>query len=254
MSVLFGNLRKTLPLNRPARRRSVSPSLEGLDRRCLLSSGVSHPLAPLAAEVMHQGHAMTAEVMHQVHLTTAHAGVVLQRNDIEFNGIVVKSPNFYEDYVGPKLSQLDAVAAVGQILPNGSFLFAGVNQGAIDPNVKATYVFGIDRSGKLPTGPFPGRPDIQFDATVVVKLVPGQAPTVTVNDLAHKTVTTIQNPSLAIANNVVAVNIPRNLLPSTGLTPSHYQYAYWAEDGLAGSTHIASFAPEFHDIRVGEAF
>jgi hypothetical protein len=26
---------------------------------------------------------------------------------------------------------------------------------------------------------------------------------------------------------------------------------FWPEDGLAGSTNIASFAPEFHDIQVG---
>src|SRR5262249_4827401 len=104
---------------------------------------------------------------------------------------------------------------------------------------------------KLPTGPFPGRPDIRFDATVVIKLVSGQTPTVTVNDLAAKKSTTLQHPTLVIDGNLVAVNVPGNLLPSTGLAPSHYCYAYWPEDGLAGPTHIASFAPDFHDIRVG---
>ena len=84
--------------------------------------------------------------------------------------------------------------ATGQLLRNGNFSFLGVNQGAINPNVRATYVFGVDRSGNLPTGPFPGRPDIRFDATVVIKIVPGQAPTVTVTDLAKKTSTTVQNP------------------------------------------------------------
>ena len=44
--------------------------------------------------------------------------------------------------------------------------------------------------------------------------------------------------------------IPGSLLPSTGLAPSHFRYAFWPEDGLAGSTHIASFAPQFNDIRV----
>jgi hypothetical protein len=28
--------------------------------------------------------------------------------------------------------------------------------GAINPNVAATHVLGIDRNGHLPTGPFPG--------------------------------------------------------------------------------------------------
>ena len=33
----------------------------------------------------------------------------------------------------------------------------------------------IDRSGKLPAGAFPGRPDIRFDALVVVTFTPGKA-------------------------------------------------------------------------------
>jgi hypothetical protein len=45
--------------------------------------------------------------------------------------------------------------------------------------------------------------------------------------------------------------VPGSLLPSTGLAPEHYRYNFWPEDGLAGSTNIASFAPETHDIRVG---
>jgi hypothetical protein len=226
MSALFPNVRETLRARRPTRGRSLSPAVEGLDRRCLLSAGVRHPLA-------------------------VHAAEVARPNDIEGHGVVVKTPRFYEDYVGPKLAELDAVAAAGVRLPNGSFTFIGVNQGVIDRSVPATYVFGIDRSGHLPTGPFPGRPDIRFDATVVIKLVPGQAPTVTLNDLANKTVTTFQAPTLAISNNVVAVNIPGYLLPSTGLSPSQFRYAYWPEDGQMGSTHIASFGPEFQDIQVG---
>src|SRR5262249_41857255 len=134
----FANLRETVRPHRPARRRSVSPAVEGLDQRCLLSTGVGQTLAVRAAEVA-------------------------RPNDIEGHGVVTKAPRFYEDYVGPKLAQLDATAAAGVRLANGSFTFVGVNQGAIDPRVQATYVFGIDRSGRLPTGPFPSRPDIRFD-------------------------------------------------------------------------------------------
>ena len=109
----------------------------------------------------------------------------------------MKRPMFYEDYVGPRLAQLDVVRATGKLLRDGSFRFLGVNQGVINPNVRATYVFGVDRSGNLPTGPFPDRPNIRFDATVVIKIVPGQSPTVTVTDLANKTSTTVQNAALA---------------------------------------------------------
>jgi hypothetical protein len=222
----FSNFRETFRPRRPARRRSLSPAVVGLDRRALLSAGLGHAMAGRVAEVSRQ-------------------------DDSEHNGTVVKAPRFYEDYVGPQLAQFDAVKATGTLQRNGSFKFLGVNQGAIDPNVRATYVFGVDRSGHLPTGPFPGRPDIQFDATVVIKIVPGKATTVTVMDMANKMNTTVQDPALEISGKKIGVVIPGNLLPSTGLAPSHFRYAYWPEDGLAGSTHIASFAPEFHDIRVG---
>jgi hypothetical protein len=167
------------------------------------------------------------------------------------NGVVTKAPHFYEDYVGPKSAQLNAVATVGELLPNGNFEFIGVNQGTINPHVQATYVFGIDRSGGLPPGPFPGRPDIRFDALVIVKLLPGQTPTASVRDLTTGRVTSLPPRSLLIAGNVVAVKVPGSALPSTGLAPSQYRFNYWPEDGMPGSTHIASFAPEFNDARVG---
>jgi hypothetical protein len=226
MNIGFRSLYETIRPRRPARRRSLSMAVEGLDQRTLLSAGFSHALAGHFAEVGRQ---------HQS----------------ERNGTVVKTPRFYEDYVGPQLAQLDAVKATGKLLRDGNFQFVGVNRGAIDPNVRATYVFGVDRNGGLPTGPFPDRPNIQFDATVVIKIVPGQATTVTVNDLATKTSTPVQDPALVISGKKVEVIIPGNLLPSTGQSPSHFRYAYWPEDGLAGSTNISSFAPELQDIRVG---
>jgi hypothetical protein len=224
----LSNFRETSQPSRPTRRRSLSPAVEGLDQRALLSAVLSHALAAQAAEVT-------------------------SVRDIEHNGTVVKRPKFYEDYVGPRLAQLNAVSATGELQRDGSFRFLGVNQGVIRQNVRATYVFGVDRSGSLPTGPFPGRPNIRFDATVVIKIVPGQSPTVTVTDLAKEKTTTVQDPAPQISGRRVGVVIPGSLLPSTGLDPSQFRYAYWPEDGLAGSTNIASFAPEFHDIRVGVA-
>ena len=56
----------------------------------------------------------------------------------------------------------------------------------LNPNVPANYVFGIDRNGALPTGPFAGRPDIRFDALVVISVTPGKATTASVIDLTGK--------------------------------------------------------------------
>jgi hypothetical protein len=222
----LSNFCETFQPRRPRRRRSLSPAVDGLDQRALLSAGLSHAAASHVVEVGRQ-------------------------LDIEHNGTVVQTPRFYEDYVGPRLAQLDAVEASGTLLRNGSFRFLGVNQGVINPNVRATYVIGVDRSGSLPAGPFPGRPNIRFDATVKINIVPGQSPTVVVTDLANKTTTTVQDPALRISGRQFQVVIPGSLLPSTGLTPSHYRFDLWPTDGLPGSTNIPSFAPEFHEIQVG---
>src|SRR5271166_5386578 len=168
------------------------------------------------------------------------------------NGIVTKAPHFYEDYNGPKLDQLNAVAAAGELLPDGSFKFVGVNKGAVDPNVAATYVFGIDRNGKLPTGPFDKRPDIRFDALIEVSVTPGQATTASVIDLANHTSTSLPPGSFSADGRVIAVNVPGSLLPSTGLPPSQFRFNYWPEDPDPSlKEQIASFAPEFNDAQVG---
>ena len=190
----MSNFHETSHVRRQPRRRSLSPAVEGLDQRALLSAGLGYAVAGHVAEVR-------------------------QQHDFEHNGTVVQRPMFYEDYVGPRLAQLDAVKATGQLLHDGSFRFLGVNQGVINPNVRATYVFGIDRSGNLPTGPFPDRPNIRFDATVAIKIVPGQATTVTVTDLATKTSTTVQNPPLQISGKTIEVTVPGSSAPLDGPRP-----------------------------------
>ena len=264
MSTIFSNLRETLNPRRPARRRSFSPAVEGLCQRTLPAAGIGQAIvahAPLAMHAPHHGkHAHPVPPHHGKHAHPAppvQPTPPVQQNDLEDMGLVIKAPQnrvFYEHYVGQQLSELNAIGAIGQLLPNGDFQFTGLNGGSVSPNVQATYVWGIDRNGNLPTGPFPDRPDIRFDATVAVKVVPGQTPTVTVTDLVSKKVTTLPLDQQALIpgnDNSLSVVIPGSLLPSTGLAPSQYRYAYWPEDGQAGATHIASFAPGFHDIQVG---
>jgi uncharacterized protein (TIGR03118 family) len=178
--------------------------------------------------------------------------VTVTGEDFGRDGVVTKAPHFYEDYKGPKLDQLNAVAAAGELQPDGSFQFTGVNEGALDPKVAATYVFGIDRNGKLPTGPFANRPDIRFDALIEVSVTPGQATTASVIDLANHTSTSLPQGSFSAAGRVIAVNVPGSLLPSTGLPPSQYRFNYWPEDADPTlKEQIASFVPEFNDAQVG---
>jgi hypothetical protein len=168
-------------------------------------------------------------------------------------GIVTKAPHFYQFYTGPKWAELNAVRASAELSPNGTFTFTGTNQGAIKKG-PAVYVWGIDRNGNLPSGPFTDRPNIKFDAVVVVSLNAALTPTAEVVDLANGTTTALPSSSVSIQGHKVSVSLSASLLPSTGLAPSQYRFNFWPEDGGPPvSASVASFAPEFTTAQVGSA-
>jgi hypothetical protein len=149
------------------------------------------------------------------------------------------------------LQELDAVGANGQLSSNGSFTFTGTNQGRIT-KAPAVYVWGIDRNGNLSAGSFKGRPNIKFDAVVVVTLNHSLKPTAMVVDIAKGTTTDLPAGSASIKGATVSVTVPGSLLPSTGLAPSQYRFNYWPEDGgPPTSSSVASFAPESTTVQVG---
>jgi hypothetical protein len=167
------------------------------------------------------------------------------------SGIVTKSPRFYQAYTGPRLQELNAVRASGELSSNGSFTFTGTNRGRITES-PAVYVWGIDRSGNLPAGPFKNRPNIKFDAVVVVTVDASLTPSAKLVDVANGTTTSLPAGSSSIQGKTVSVTVPEALLPSTGLAPSQYRFNYWPEDGgPPTSPSVASFAPESTTARVG---
>jgi hypothetical protein len=167
------------------------------------------------------------------------------------SGIVKKAPHFYNVYTGPRLAELNAVKASAKLAANGSFTFTGTNAGAIMSG-PAVYVWGIDRSGHLPPGPFTGRPNIKFDAVVVVALDSSLTPSGKVIDVSSGVTTALPAGSVAIRGRTITVTVAGNLLPSTGLSPSHYRFNYWPEDGgPPASSSVASFAPERTTAQVG---
>jgi hypothetical protein len=167
------------------------------------------------------------------------------------SGIVTKVPHFYPFYTGPKWAELNAVKASAELGPKGNFTFTGTNQGTIN-KAPAVYVWGIDRNGNLPAGPFTARPNIKFDALVVVSLNSSLKPTAKVTDLATGMTTDLSAGSARIHGHTVSVMVPGSLLPSTGLPPSQFRFNYWPEDGgPAESSSVASFAPENTTAQVG---
>jgi hypothetical protein len=166
-------------------------------------------------------------------------------------GVVTKSPHFYEFYTGPRLAELDAVRASAELSASGTFSFTGTTKGRIN-RAPAVFVWGIDRNGNLPPGPFMGRPGVTFDAVVVVSLSPSHTVSARVMDLAHRTTTTLPPGSAMIHGATVSVSVPASLLPSTGLAPSQYRFNFWPEDGGPPvSSSVASFVPEFTTAQVG---
>src|SRR5262249_11703401 len=120
-------------------------------------------------------------------------------------GVVTKKPHFYEFYTGPKLAELNAVKASAQLSANGqNFTFTGTNKGRIN-KTPAVYVWGVDRSGNLSPGPFMNRPNIKFDAVVIVSLKTSSTPTVQVMDLTNGKVTDLPSGVASIHGKTVSV-------------------------------------------------
>jgi hypothetical protein len=143
------------------------------------------------------------------------------------------------------------VRASAELSPNGDFTFTGTNQGRIN-KAPAVYVWGVDRNGSLSPGPFKGRPNINFDAVVVVSLDHSPTPTAVITDLASGARTQLPPGTANIQGHTVTVTVPGSLLASTGLAPSHYRFNYWPEDGGPPvSSSVASFLPETRTIQVG---
>jgi hypothetical protein len=172
---------------------------------------------------------------------------------LKATGLVTKTPGFYSSYTGPQWAELNAVKASGELVSGRTFVFTGTNQGAIN-QAPAVYVWGVDRNGNLPPGPFAGRPSITFDAVIVVRLDSSLATTAQVMDLASGATNNLPANSVRIRGATIQVKVPASLLPSTGLPPSQYRFNFWPEDGGPPvSSSVASFAPEFTTAQVGTA-
>jgi hypothetical protein len=168
-------------------------------------------------------------------------------------GTATKAAHFYQFYTGPKLAELNGVKASAELSADGStFTFTGTNVGRIN-KAPAVYVWGVDRNGNLPPGSFTARPNIRFDALVIVSLDSSLTPTARVLDIAGGKATPLPAGSATISGKTVSVTVPASLLPSTGLSPSQYHFNYWPEDGVTPETSavVASFLPESSNAQVG---
>jgi hypothetical protein len=197
---------------------------------------------PVAAMTVHHG---------QLHHELAIRAVPDARKPKGPTGMVTKRAKFYELYSGPKLKELNATKASVKLSRDGStFTFTGTVQGKINSDV-AVFVWGIDRSGSLGTGPFPNRPNVRFDSVVAVKLDASLTPTARVIDFTTGSVTILPAGSARIKGKTETVTVSASLLPSTGLAPSAYRFNFWPD--YLNEQGVASFLPETGDAQVGRS-
>lgn len=173
-------------------------------------------------------------------------------NQVLAIGAVRKHPRFYEFYIGPKRDSLDVVAAGARLFPGGTIVLSGATHGEFVAGPPAIYVFGIDRNGHLPPGPFPGRPNIRFDALVVVTLKsPPAPPTTTVMDLQTGKSKSLPQNAITFKSRQLFVELNARLLPSRGLPADQYRVNFWARSSMGKPNLIASFVPESTMFQIG---
>lgn len=178
------------------------------------------------------------------------------------NGLAAKrGPRFYPGYTGPRRPNLDGIEASGYV-SGKNLILSGTVAGPIAPksatgSEDASYWFGIDRGGASKTGPFPGRGNIRFDATVSATIVKGKLTA----SLALNNPQTNQPPTSAeslpskdvkISGNTITITVPLSMLPSTGHAIDQWNVNFFTRnpDQKPNIHSVASFTPEFTEFQI----
>jgi hypothetical protein len=228
------------------------PWLERLEPRALLSRTEAPILTALPAAKAQGTAPSQAELSSQQSPHQHPLDRTIENRRIE------KPSIFYPPYTGPMRPDLAAVGAKARFIHDRRFVFTGHLLGAIDTSQSSFYVFGVNRGGASPPGPFRDRPLIDFDAEIIVatssdgfegevELLNGKGQTVST--------ASIPNNGIVFSNNQVQVFVPGRDLPSTSppgtaQTQNHYSFAFWAGISPSAPKSIASFFPQYADTSV----
>ncbi len=226
-------------------------NLETLEGRALLSQVASQPAIT------------TAQPAAQVHLPQSpHPGPIVNHIGV---GYAVKSPRFYELYTGAKRGELNAAAMKATYDAAGNLILTGIVAGPITTTPTSDagseyYVFGIDRGTTSAVAPFPGRPNIKYDALVAVAITPGGI-SGAVLDMTSNTVTPIDPSGIVVQNGYLGgfpqdfkVYVPAGTpgINSTVAGAANPKVIFWAQDtpptAVPTPSDVASFAPDGRSI------
>jgi hypothetical protein len=231
------------------RSRRAKPGLETLEGRALLSH--AGPSLAAAAPAAHVERSVTSQSI----AVALPSDVQQLLTDAISTTTTGRAPRFYERYRGQKRPMLHVLTARGQFFPPQGFVLTGVTVGSINTSLPAFYVFGINRGGATAPGPLPGRPNITFDARVIVATNPnGVGAEVQILNSAGSVTKTVALPLAAIefSKNHVGVFVPANLLPSTSPAGTanpvqNYSFTFWAGSWPTIPARIAGFYPPFQN-------
>jgi hypothetical protein len=161
-------------------------------------------------------------------------------------------------YTGPKRPDLRVLGTHAQFFFPRGFAFTGTTVGFINHSQSSVYVFGVNRGGATAPGPFPGRPQIVFDAEIIVATNPNGF-TGTVERLNSQGQVTssasLLNNQISFSRNRVQAVVPAALLaptspPGTADPQDRFSYTFWAGVSPSALTGIAGFVPELGNRRV----
>lgn len=261
--------------NRRARSPEVVHPLESLEERSLLSSttlaGLPHIAVPAELHTLARRHLVAARWQGALSPRPAFRmqGPLNQRI---VGGHVTKAPQFYSEYTGPRLPELNGTGAQGQLVLSVGYVFTGRVLAPINQAHTSYFVFGIDRGGAkgpmdiTPPTPdggvnfsggtslvmFPRRPNIFVDALVTVAVGPsGTQGTVRLMGQTPGESTPLPPENIQISGRDVTVVVPPRLLPPNGLPADGFAYAFWTRSDALGAASVASFVPEYNVTRIG---
>ena len=230
---------------RPRRSGRSAWAVETLEGRALLSQ-----LAPGL-----QAHAVHVEVAQHS------AGGLLLGPIVEKTGpgYVVKAPRFNAAYTGVPLSQISAAGFKAAFDGQGNLVLTGIvtattiPQVASGPAQEVSYLFGTDRGGGEVPGSITGQTQGRF--VFVAVSITQTGPTAEVLDFASGTTIDLGPGSLLFKQNAIQVTVPLAALTNgSGPNPSTWTANFFTADSSdvtdLSLNQYASFAPEFHNIRI----
>lgn len=174
------------------------------------------------------------------------SAIVLAAIAVPAGAVTISDPagDFLSSFSGTPSGDLD-VTSFSANYDSGLSLFKldWTLAGNVDPAVAGLYAIGVN-TGTGAAAPFAdiGAPNVIFDQVIAIQkngsgFVTGPAGGLLAAD------------AVKVAGNMISVNVPLSLLPSTGFTPLNYGFNLWPRTALGGNDLISDFAPDNATIK-----